>query len=248
MKLTPGLIHNACLFDDLSSNPGMSRDWEILEMLPKTERNINNPWTSKRNIWNLTRRVWNLWEKVVQLLLPENSKHTWAHSAHDFHLLSQVNWDKILLELKTAQTRNRWVIRKAQIEGYMNSINKENIYFSQLFYRTRNGLIPSKIDPDDFENQFFPVCMYIFPVSFILYLTNSVQACGNDPRNRFYALTQFRASILHSMVDWLNIDEVTEQYISRVFTTVNLPYNPAMQLYIVDHRDIPHLLGNQSIQ
>lgn len=160
-------------------------------------------------------------------------------SAHDGNT-------NVLIEVKTAQDRNRGVIRTSQIGRYRQSAEATNIYYAQIFYRMRSGLMPSKVKIDDFEADFFPLCIYIFPISFIVYLVNTVQPTGQKESTQFYGLTHHRAKSLFEMLHTRGLfpEKVTEKYRAQVFTTTHLPQNPDARLHIIDHIDVPHILGH----
>ena len=171
---------------------------------------------------------------------------TGARESYDLQMPSASNTDEtVLIEVKTAQDRNRWVIRTSQIERYRASANATNIYYAQLFYRMKNGGIPSHFSNEAFEENFFPLCIYIFPISFIIYLVNTVHPTGQKKSTQFYGLTHHRARSLFGLMhdQGMFVEEIQERYRSQVFTTVQLSQNPEAKLHIIDHRNSPHILG-----
>lgn len=153
--------------------------------------------------------------------------------------------ETVYLEVKTAQDRNRGVIRTSQIERYRNSASATNIYYTQLFYRLSNGKIPSQCPQGDFEANFLPLCIYIFPISFIIYLVNTIHPTGQKQSTQFYGLTHHRARSLFGLLHdgGMFTEDIQERYRSEVFTTVNLKENPNAKLHIIDHVRTPHILG-----
>jgi hypothetical protein len=125
----------------------------------------------------------------------------------------------------------------------MSAEIREKLYLAQVFYRTKNGIPPNQIPRDEFESQFLPVCAYIFPISFIIHLINTVQPTGRQEKTWFYGLTYFRARNLLNLAN-----EKPEEYISQVIQTTKLRYNREMMLYIVDHKNSPHILGKQEAE
>ena len=120
-----------------------------------------------------------------------------------------------------------------------------NIYYAQLFYRMKNGKVPSQCPLEDFEANFFPICAYIFPISFIVYLVNTIHPTGRKESTQFYGLTHYRARNLFGLLhdkEWF-VEEIQERYCSAVFETVRLEANPEARLHIIDYVQTPHILG-----
>ena len=65
----------------------------------------------------------------------------------------------------------------------------------------RSGRIPSEVPKSMFQREFFPLVMYVFPISFVIYLANTVPACGNHEDTKFYALTEHRARTFYQNAD-----------------------------------------------
>lgn len=153
--------------------------------------------------------------------------------------------DTVLIEVKTAQTRNRGVIRTSQVNRYKERAGDTDIYYAQVFYEMKDGRIPSEFNRENFEANFLPLFIYIFPISFIIYLINTIHPTGQKESTQFYGLTHYRAKSIFEMLynRGLFSDEIMQKYQARVFTTVNLPQNPEAQLHIIDHTETPHILG-----
>lgn len=122
----------------------------------------------------------------------------------------------------------------------MAAEERERLYLAQVFYLTKNGIPPNRIPRDEFKSQFLPVCAYIFPISFIIHLINTIHPTGRQEDSWFYGLTYYRARNLLKLAE-----EQPEAYISQIIQTTKLRYNRQMMLHIVDHRDTPHILGIQ---
>lgn len=200
---------------------------------------------NNRNFMSLTRLVGDIGERVLHSLLPGSSM-TGTDSSYDLQMPSVIQpSEKVLIEVKTAQDRNRGVIRTSQIERYRTSADATNIYYAQLFYRMKHGGIPSQFNNQAFEENFFPLCIYIFPISFIIYLVNTIHPTGQKKSTQFYGLTHHRARSLFGLMhdEGLFVEEMQERFRSEIFTTVQLKQNPEAKLHIVDHKNTPHILG-----
>lgn len=244
MKIKPWISENAGNFWLFSEYPDITSNGELIEKALKSGWR-GTPRENKRNSNNLTSIIWSIWERTAQSLLPPSTIKTSQKSPYDFELSSWIDWSRLLLELKTAQMRNRWVIRKGQIARYMTVSNNSLIYFAQLFYQTRSGRIPSKVAITDLENEFLPLCIYIFPISFVLYMVSTCQPCWHNPETQFYAMTQYRAQSLYNLAEWGHaINNDWSSYTTQIFRTNNLEKNPEMPLYIVDHKNTPHILSH----
>lgn len=244
MRIQPWLAHNVDNFPLFSQHPGVTTDGELIQK-PEKEKWVNRYAQKNRNSSNITSVIGNIWEEMVKLLLPPGTTRTGQKSPHDFEISSWISWDRVLLELKTAQMRNRWVIRKSQISRYMTASDSSLIYFAQLFYQTRSGIIPSKVAIENLETEFLPICLYIFPISFVLYMVSTCQPCWNNPDTQFYAMTQYRAQALYNLAEWWYAKNTQgDAYTARVFRSANLDKNPEMPIYVVDHANNAHILAH----
>jgi len=238
MRIKAWIIQNCQNFDLFSTDSWSTSDGKVIQKPRKHSIQFQRPSTN-RNIGDLTTRVWTLWENIVTWLLP-NAKRTGHKTPYDIQMPSWATNDHIFLELKTAQIQNRWLIRPLQIQVYKSMSDANRIYFAQLFYKTLSWELPSRIPPEVFESEFLPLCLYIFPVSFVIYLTNVVQPCGNNINTQFYALSQYRAKTFYNLTEWWHIKN--GEYVCSSFRTENFQKNPNMPIYIVDHSDYKHIL------
>ena len=244
MQIQPWLQLNIGNFWIFSQYPGTTSDGEIIQKPTKKKfEKIFSPWN--RNIDNLPILIGDIWERILLTLLPPSTITTGKTSSHDFELVSWINQNRVLVELKTAQMRNRWVIRKSQIDRYMSASDNSLIYFAQLFYQMKSGDIPSMVPKEALESEFLPVCLYIFPISFVLYMVSSCQPCGNHPDTQFYAMTHYRAQTLYNLAEWGHAKDTDgTSYRAETFRAWNLIQNPDMPIRIVDHKKTPHILSH----
>lgn len=124
------------------------------------------------------------------------------------------------------------------MERYMSTEAREKLYLAQIFYCTKNGIPPNKIPRDSFVSQFLPLVAYIFPISFIIHLINTVQPTGRQEDTWFYGLTYFRARNLLKLAE-----ENGQQFTAQVVQATKLRANRQLMLHIIDHKETPHILG-----
>lgn len=222
MKITPWIQHNSWNVGILSWHFWITTDGEILDKSkPETNGHLWYSWLAQS--WELRKLIWRKWERVASLLFPQCIKQ---ENWFDLIVCSGVDGRDIWIEVKTCKKWSTGVVRQQQMKRYAEHFGwHENVYLTQIYYGKSN------------ISKFIPELIYVFPMSLVIYLINSISTTGHHPRMQFHALRMKWAEEL------FYIAKSNPNYTSWEFSTQNLVQNPNSTLRIIDTKLLPHILS-----
>ncbi len=222
MKISPWVFQNLKLFDELSHNLWATRSGEVIS---KESSDIQKPvslWMIAWS-WEARKRVGRYWEQVVAALLVWSKRQ---RNGFDITTPSWIDKKPLWVEVKTCEKWNAGVVHQAQMERYVEHFGShERVYLVQIFYSRSN------------KSEFIPELIYVFPMTLVIYLINSINTTGHDPRMKFTALRMKQARELEEVARARNeysIAEIFHHWVKK---------NPNARVIITDHRKAPHLIS-----